>query len=303
MANEITSALLQANGGLEASVLSDLLVQQLYDATDLSAVCTKIPWQPAGGQGLQVTLDAVPGAYTASATELADAPANAAYTTSKYTLTPVRYAMRYQMTDLVPITGARIGLDEVANKLVQGVSLTITDKLTSLFPGVTAAVGNGTTAISVDTIFDAAFQLNTANNAGTFSLVLSPAQINSFRSSLRAESGAVQFREVTYETLRARGPGYQGFWSGIDLWQSDSVTAPGGVVTGAMFSNGAFAMTMADPRVIGGNVAGDDIIFSNELMMLERDRNAVNATSSIIGNIYLAMVMAEDARAVEVRSS
>jgi len=302
MADEITTTLLTSNGGLEAAVLSDLLVSQLYDATDLTAVMTRIPWQPAGGQGLDVTKDAVPGAFAHVTPEGSDVGANSAYTTSKYTLTPARYARRYQLTDLIPITGARIGLEEVANKLVQGVALTMTDLLTALFTSVASSVGNATTAVSVDTIFDAAFQLNNEANQGTFSCVLYPDQMNNFRSSLRAESGAVQFREVTYETLRARGSGYQGFWSGIDFWQSDSVPLSTSR-QGCMFGYGAFAYTMADPRVINGMISSDNIIFANELMLLERDRNAVAAMTTLIGNIYPAVVEAEDLRACRVLSS
>ena len=301
MADEITTTLLTSNGGLEAAVLSDLLVQQLYDATDLSAVMSRIPWRPAGGQGLDVTQDAVPGAF-GLVSEGSDVGANSAYTTSKYTLTPARYARRYQLTDLVPITGARIGIEEVANKLVQGVALTMTDLLTTLFTSVASSVGNSTTAVSVDTIFDAAFQLNNEANSGTFSCVLYPDQMNNFRSSLRAESGAVQFREVTYETLRARGPGYQGFWSGIDFWQSDSVPLSTSR-QGCMFSYGAFAYCMADPRVISGMIGSDNIIFANEIMLLERDRNAVASMTTYIGNIYPAVVEAEDLRACRVLSS
>jgi len=188
------------------------------------------------------------------------------------------------------------------------VSLTMTDFLCSLFPSVSSAVGNSTTALSVDGLYSAAFDLNNDANMGPYTVVLYPGQMNDFRSSLRAESGAVAFRESTFETIRPgnKGPGYNGEWGGISFFQSDSVgtdSGASGARCGAMFSQGAFAYTMADPRLAQGAVSPDNVIFANELMLLERNRDAVAAITQIIGNIYPAIVEAEDNRAVRVHSS
>ena len=301
MANEIITADLITNGGLEAAVMSDIVLSQLYDPTDLSAVMTRIPWRAAGGGALNVVQDAVPGAYATVAE--AAAVSNSAYTTDEFALTPSRYARRYEVTDLVPMSGAKIDLDGAAANLVKGVALTLTDLLCALFTGLSQSVGNDTTACTVDSIFDGMFNLNTNNNYGRYSLVLGPTQMNDFRSSLRAESGAVQFREVTYETLAARGPGYQGEWSNVDFWQSDSVPASGGGLAGAIMSQGAFAYCLADPRGAAGQLIPEFVYLANEFLLLEKYREPASGMTAIIANIYPAVSEAEDLRGCQIITS
>ena len=67
-----------------------------------------------------------------------------------------------------------------------------------------------------------------------------------------------------------------------------------------MFGQGAFAYTMADPRVIQGHIPSDNILMANELMLLELSRDASNFKSALIGQIYPAVVEAEDARGVKI---
>ena len=302
MANELTTGLLVANGGLESFILSDLILEILYDGTDLSSTMLRVPWESRGGQGISVTLDAAPAAYAAEGVEPTTV-ANTAYTTGELQLTPARYCRAYAATDRVAMTGAAVQLEQMAANLAKGVGMTLTDLMTALFTGLGNTVGAVTTAVSVDTIFDAAFQLNNTSNFGRYTIVLRPQQMNDFRSSLRAESGAVQFREATYETLAARGPGYQGEWSNIDFWQSDSVPASGAGYAGCMMSFGCFAYTIADPRVIQQGLNPSDIVVANEVLLIEKSRDAALGVSRLIASMYPAVAEVEDARGVQVLSS
>jgi len=300
MASVTTTVL--ANGGLVASVLSDLVVEQLYDPTDLTALMSRIPWSPSGSKTLDVTKDAVPGAFATQA-ETGASISDSAYTTSEFSLTPALYARQYSITDLVPVAGSVIDVERVAANLVAGVGLTMTDLLCALFSGLSNSVGTSGVDLSVSDFYDAMYQLNSSNVAGpTFAAVLHPTQVNDFLSSLRAEAGAIQFIDATADMLASKGPGYRGRWLNVDLFQSDSVgTANGGADrAGAMFGQGAFAYTMADPRVIQGHIPSDNILMANELMLLELSRDSANFKSALVAQMYPAVVEAEDARGVKI---
>ena len=305
MAAEITKSLLGTNGGLVASVLSDLVLEQLYDGTDLSNLMMRIPWSPMGSGVLDVTQDAVPGAYTAATSELDGSNiANSAYTTSEFSLTPALYARRYTLTDLIPIAGGPIQIERVARKLVEGIGLTMTDLLCTLFGSLSNSVGTSTVDLTVSDIFDAQFQLNTSNVGGRYACVLYPEQFNNLQSSLRAEAGAVQFIAATPEMLAAKGPGFKGSWLNIDFYQSDSV---GKVNTnadyaGAMFGAGCFGYTMADARLMAGHIPPGLLYLSNEAMVIEMARDQTNFMTALVASIFPAVVEIEDARGVEIIS-
>ena len=309
MANEIFGSAvagggtgLAATGGMVESVLSDLIVQAVYDATDLTAVMTRIPWEARGGLALDVTIDPAPGAFAAVA-EGADVAANSAYTTSKFSMTLARKARRYQWSDLIGMDGGKIQLPEVANKLVQGISLTMTDALTALFPAVAGSVGSASLAMSVDAFYDACFALNSNAANGPYKMVLHPTQINEFRSGLRSESGAVQWHESTFETLRSKGPGYQGEFQGVEVYSTSGVTNAGGAYIGAIMADGAFAYTFGDPRQISGAVGTDNIYFINEIILVEKLRHALSSSTTLVGNIWTSVVEAQDALACRVLST
>jgi len=311
MANEVKFGTdgvdgLVTSGGRVAEVLSALVRQQLYDATDLRSVMTLIPWSAVGSDKMEVTLDAIPGAFSAAASEISGgaAVANSAYSTSKFSLQVARYARAYQVTDLFGITGGPIDIDRVVNKLVEGAGLTMTDLLCNLFPSLASQVGTTTVDLDVDTIYDALFQLNNSNASGPYTAVLHAEQMNDFRQSLRSETGAIQFREATAETLQARGPGYQGDFLGIRFYQSDSVTKVNANAdwAGAMFVDGCFAYTMAPVRSLQGYIPQDNILVDAGEVLVELDRDADNAMSKCIANMYPAVVEVEDLRGVEIIS-
>jgi len=306
MANEITTTLLGSNGGLVAEVLSDLVMDQLYDATDLRGLATFVPWVSRGSKTLSITKDAVPGAYTTATSEIDGSNiANSAYTTSKFTLAPTRRGRRYQITDLMGVAGGPINIGRIASKLTAGVSLTFTDDLTALFTGLSSSVGPGTgVALTVDDLYAAQFALNLANAPGPYAAVLYNKQMNDFRDDLRNEPGAQQFQDATAEMLATRGPGFQGTWNGINFWQSDSVPTTGGGAdsAGAMFAPGCWAYTMADPRAFLGHIPQDVIVMINDMFLLELIRDAGNGMSSLMGQIFLATSEAEDARGVQIVS-
>tara|TARA_R100000664_G_scaffold13086_1_gene21026 strand:- start:409 stop:1173 length:765 start_codon:yes stop_codon:yes gene_type:complete len=250
---------------------------------------------------MDVTQDSIPQPFV-TRTETGAGITDATYTTSEFSLAPSLYALQYSITDLVPVAGSPIDVERVAANLVAGVGLTMTDLLCALFGSLSNSVGTTTVDLTVSDIFDAVYQLNSSNVSGNYAAVLYPQQFNDFQNSLRAEAGAVQFAPASEQMLAAKGPGFKGSWLNIDFYQSDSVgTANGGADSaGAMFGAGAFAYTLADPRVIQGHIPSDSVLMANEVMLLEMSRDSANFKTALVGQIYPAVVEAEDARGVKI---
>ena len=302
MANEITTGNLVTNGGMVDLILSDLVLEKIYDGTDLSSTMLFIDWHARGGQGMSVTLADAPTALNAEASE-PTAEANSAYTTAKFSLTPARYTKAFGITDRTLVDNSVIGMETLATNLAQGVGMTLTDLLCTAIATLSATVGANTAALSVDTVYDAAFKLNEELNFGNYNLVVGASQLNDFRSSLRAESGAIQFVPATADQLAAKGPGYQGRWNGIDIWQCDSTATSGSGKAGGMFSFGAFAYTLADPRVIQQGINAADLVVSNEALIVEKARDAALGVTQLVAQCYPAVALVEDARGVQVLAS
>jgi hypothetical protein len=302
----IDTAQLISAGGLVAEVLSDLVLEQLYDPTDLTALMTFVPWNAGGSDTLRSTLDAVPGAYTARTSEIDGTNiANAAYATGKFDLIPAGYSRKYELTDLLPIAGGPIQVERVAANLVAGVGLTMTDLLCALFPALLNDVGPGSGVdLDVSSIYDAQFQLNSQSVTGPYACVLHPQQINDFQNSLRAEAGAIQFQAATAEMLAARGPGFRGSWNGIQFFQSDSVSKvnTNADYAGAMFGAGCFGYTLADARLAAGHIPPGLLYLQNEALVIEMARDQTNFTTALIASIFPAVVEIEDLRGVEIIS-
>ena len=306
MANEITNALLVSNGGRVSAVLSALVLEQLYDPTDLRSILQFIPWDQTGAATMDVTLDAVPGAFAAATSEIVGGFANSAYTTSKFQLTVARYGRTYQYTDLAGVSGGAIDLDSVVQNLINGVALTMTDLTTALFPSFTDQVGTTTVDLSVDTMYDAQFALaiNNASALGGLNAVLHPQQMNDFVSSLRGETGAQQYVPATAEMLALKGPGIQGTWNGITFWASDSVETvnAGADRAGALMAEGAIAYTLGDVRRLQGHIPAQNILVDAGMLIVELNRDADNGMSSAIAHLYPATAIREDERGVEIVS-
>jgi hypothetical protein len=308
MADEITFSGLTTTGGRVASVLSALMLEKLHDPTDLRAVMTEVPWQALGSDTMSVTLDAAPGAFTAATSETSHGSAanNAAYTTGKFDLQVARYVRAYQVSDLFGITGGPVDLAAVVDTLTAGVGLTMTDLLTALFNSVSTSVGATTVDLSVDTVYDAAFSLNSAGvvagPGAPLTMVLHATQINDFRQSLRSESGAIQF--VSAETLATKGPGYQGTWNNIDIWQSDSCPTinAGADRSGCMFGKGGFAYTMAPVSALQGHIPASNILVDAGSVIVEASRDADNGLTKALATMYPAVAEVEDSRCCEIVS-
>lgn len=298
MAHEVVTSDLATNGGLVAEILAALVHEQVYDPTDLRAVCTRVPWTAGGSTTMAVTSLPAPAAY-AAVTET-NAATNTAFTTSEYTLTAARYARQYEITDLVPVAGSPVDLQVLAGNLVNGMSITISSLIAGLFPSITDSVGSTGVDLSVDDIFDAQFALNDNTAQGPYTAVLHPVQMNDFRASLRGEAGAMQFNPATAEQLATKGPGFQGSWNGINFWQSNQVTESGGNKLGCMFADGCFAYSEAPVSLLQGHIPADRVMLDAGELLVELIREASLGETAALAHYYPAVAIAENVRGVEI---
>lgn len=295
---EIKYSGLLSTGGRISAVLSALVMEKLHDPTDLRSVMTLVPWNALGSDTMDVTIDAAPGAY-ASAAEAASTTGSA-YTTSKFQLQAVKKTRVYTMTDLFGVTGGAIDLERVVANLTAGVGLTMSDLLCTLFPSITNSVGSTGVNLSIDNVYSAQYQLNLSNAAGEYTMVLHPQQMNDFRAGLRVEAGAIQYVPATAEMLATRGAGFQGFWNGIAIYQSDSVETvnTGADYNGAMFSSSGFAYTMAPAR--SALVPQESILVDAGELLVELQRNAQAGTTHAVANIFTGVSSNQDLAAVGI---
>tara|TARA_Y100000401_G_scaffold15815_1_gene10725 strand:- start:460 stop:1389 length:930 start_codon:yes stop_codon:yes gene_type:complete len=307
MADEITFTGLSSAGGRVANVLSAMLFEKLHDPTDLRAVMTEVPWNQIGSDTMRVTVDGAPGAFAAATSETAGGGANSAYGSAKFDLQIARYIRRYQMSDLFGVSGGPIDVNAVVQTLADGVGLTMTDILTPLFNALSSSVDSGTT-FTVDGFYNAVYTLNLAGAVSSaeapYSLVLHPKQMNELRTSIRGEGAGSPIQYVSAELIAARGPGYQGKWQGVDIWQADSISQVDGSshYSAGMFAKDCFAYTMAPVKALTGHVPASNIILDAGELLIESDRDSVNGLTTALASMFVAVSETQDALGCEIKS-
>lgn len=303
MANEITEAAFTSNGGLVSEVLSDMLVELVYDKSALADVVERIPWDVVGSKTKAIPQAPVGDAMAAASSETSSGFSNTAFTTSEVTLSIARQGLVYQPTDLWQLAGPNPNLDFVAGRLAGALVLRLTDQIAGLFASVSSSVGTTTVDMSVDDFYDAIFALNLANNAGPLTAVLHGQQVNDLLTSIRSEAGPGEHRADAQDALGALpGWGFKFRFLNVDVYQSDSVaTANAGADRdGCMFSQGAFGYTVADPRMVDPLLNPGDVFLMTPELWIERARDQINGMTQLISNAYTGVVELDDSRAVRI---
>lgn len=306
MADEISLATLTTNGGRIAKILAAMLHVNLYD--NQAGLRRLMDFRPLSGPSGTLNVTKVSMAYTAAAasSETSGGASNTLLSTGSFDLTPSRYILKMQPTDLFGITsqGAPVTLETVVAALVGTVDQTLASLLTGLFSGVSGNVGTSGVNLSANDFFSAIYTLNLANNSRELASVLHNVQVNDLIESFRGESGAIQYRTDIQTMLSGGGAAYRATVLGVDVYQSDKVRTANANADrqGCMFSQGAFAYTFGDMNALlsSAMINPADIIMQSPEMFIERDRDADNGMSSLILNMYPGVAEAEDARAVKI---
>ena len=306
MANEVSYATLITDGGRIAKILAAMLHVNLYDSQ--TGLRDLMEFRPLTGPSSTLNVAKVSMAYTAAAasSETSGGASNTALATGNFDLTPSRYILKMQPTDLFGITsrGAPVTLETVVAALTLCVDQTLASLLTGLFSGVSGNVGTSGVNMSANDFFNAIYTLNLANNPQQLAAVLHNVQVNDLIESIRGEGGAIQFREDIQGMFKNPGVAFRGDLLGVKVYQSDKVRLANANADrqGCMFSQGAFAYTLGDvPSILGaGMVNPGNIVMQTPEMFIEMSRDADNGLSSMILNMYPGVAEAEDARAVKI---
>lgn len=273
----------------------------LMDPTDLRSTLINVPHPLDGSAAIKQSQIQMGGAMAApgQVTQVS----NTAVTDASFSLTVAHYALQHEIGYLAELTSGQndSGIRLLAQKIVGSATLTLTDLVVALFPSLSNSVGTSGVDLDVDDIYDAMYQLHNSLVPGPYNCVLFQQQWNDFQTSLRGETGAMQFQQPTADMLALRGPGYQGMWNNINFWSSDSVTAVGGAANsnGAMYGDGAFAYTEAPVSKL--------IQYADKIEAMEGSRIFVNATNvadtgkvRLNGHYFPAVAEVEDARGVGI---
>lgn len=168
----------------------------------------------------------------------------------------------------------------------------------------TTVKGSSSVDFTVDLFFNSIFGLEVADSNrgadGPFAAVLHPKALTDLQDSLRNEtSNAVSMMQATAEMLDAKGKGYMGKLLGVDLYRSSHVNESAGAKFNYFLSPGGICYADGVPVQMAGN---PDIVQLGKVIV-ELDRTATAAVTSIIGHAYIGFAILDDNRGLLAKCS
>lgn len=215
-----------------------------------------------------------------------------------------RQALMYKITDLANMTGMGQDVDpfRIAESIAKSYELLFAELTGSTVAGFTSSVSNAG-ALTVDD-FIAAFQtLELAASGkgapGPYVALLHPEQWQDLQADIRSEqNNALAFAPASFEAMGAKGPGYKGTYLGVDIYTSSHITDSAGQHVGALWAPGAIGFATGKPAALVG--AAESMDMGDVLIEMERD--AARALTSIVGHCYLGMGVVDADRGVKLLS-
>jgi len=261
---------------------------------DIRATGSDTGKQPLVGLAGYDRMTAVAEGSSSSNTALTDDSAN---------ITVARQALQRQISDLANIIDA-VGLLPMllAQDAFGAAAMRFTEMIAQIVDDFSSTVGSTGVDMSVDDFFDAQFTLTQASVMGPYSSMLYPVQLTDFQNSVRAEGGAIQFREATRDMLDIKGPGFAGSFNGIDIFSSSLVQTvnAGADSGGGMWGRGALAYKDGTPAPVLG--AGGLALPAGTKIMTEFERDASGALTKIVHNAYLGVGIEQDSMGVGIQT-
>lgn len=298
MANEITYS---AVGDVRVSAILHRMFWELnHDPTDLRQITERVPLTTDGAMATKVPQ--LGRAYTLSAPGEQTAPSNTAWVDGTFSLTPARYALKFNPTDVAQISSPSGGLlmDQLVANATGAIAQTFTDLHVALYASLsTNAVGGGAGVdFRVDDHFSALYALHASNarlyGDGGFKEVLKHHSYNELVNSLRSEIGPIQFRTDVQGLMGAGMPGFRGRFGGVDIYSIDSVAETGGVTKNAMFGRYAFAFGEAPVAKILPNIDRGVRSVEGGVAYITTAYNDLTGDWNVVCNYWPAVAEAED---------
>lgn len=215
-----------------------------------------------------------------------------------------RQALMYKITDLASMTkmGQDIDPFRIAESIAKSYELLFAELTASSVAGFTASVSNSG-ALTIEDFIQAFQTLELASSGkgapGPYVALLHPEQWQDLQNDIRGEqNNALAFAPASFEALSAKGPGYKGSYLGVDVYTSSHITESAGLHVGAMWAPGALGFATGKPAALAGAAQSMDM----GDVLIEMERDATRALTSIVGHCYLGMGIVDADRGVKISS-
>lgn len=215
-----------------------------------------------------------------------------------------RQALMYKITDLASMTGMGQDIDpfRIAESIAKSYELLFAELTASSVAGFTASVSNAG-ALTIEDFIQAFQTLELASSGkgapGPYVALLHPEQWQDLQNDIRGEqNNALAFAPASFEALSAKGPGYKGSYLGVDVYTSSHITQSSGLHVGAMWAPGALGFATGKPAALAGAAQSMDM----GDVLIEMERDATRALTSIVGHCYLGMGIVDADRGVKLSS-
>jgi hypothetical protein len=153
--------------------------------------------------------------------------------------------------------------------------------------------GTSGAALTVTNIFSAIAYLESVSAPGPYLCVLHPKALSDFQSSLRSETGALQWQMATAEMIAIKGQGYAGSYLGIDFFVSSKCVVSGPDKIAFLISYGAIGFADGTPAPLMG--AGGLMLPAGTKIVVELGRTPEAGVSKIVGHWYAGFAELQDA--------
>ena len=223
-------------------------------------------------------------------------------TDASVTLAVARQAIARTMSDLARITdpmGGRINVSALAADIVASAYARFTSMIAALGGGFSSTAGATGVNLSVDNWFTAVAVLELANVAGPYVATLHSVQIADLRTSLRAETGVMQYQPATAEVVQRTGQMAVGTLLGVDIMRINRTpTANAGADrAGMMWGQGAIHWADAAVPGVPGIPPG---LLTGGRISVGVDRDNLGALTSIVGDYYVGVGIRDTAAGVNI---
>lgn len=297
MANEVT---VSANAGFFGTMVAGLEMA----IGDRFALRNLVPLAGFGSSVKVPVFDDTDAAVTESEAAAAD---NVNYTDSSITLSPGRFSLVRNISDLYAMAGgpgADIQSAQTLMSLKNSAELAFNSELCALFDNLSTVKGTSGATLTVDVIYDAITALETAGVLPNEQVVcvLHPKQLAEFRDDLRGEAGVVMWQAASQDMMGRKGPGFAGSWNNVDFYSSAAVATDGTDYYGAMFKVGCFKYASLDPKILIEQNPARQIAVIEDVIFVESEGHAVNGSNQLVVNLYFAVGEVQDGAGVAIRS-
>lgn len=218
------------------------------------------------------------------------------------TITPSRYSLRYDVSDLLNLTSTNARFEPDPFALAASMAGSY-DKLFAELTAAAAATATNVTAttgttMSVSTFFEGIYQLERADSEigapGPFYAVMHPKSLTELQASLRAEQNNIISQMVASEAMiAAKGLGYVGKLFNVDVYRSSHIDSDGTDYDNFMADSGALGYADGIPQILGAPET-----MEMDKIVVELDRQGSTGITSVIGHCYLAVSVLDQNRMV-----